>query len=170
MTPAINTVNDQAAKPTRNSYASYLIKVPFFYCKPRDCLGYYIAMINTYHCLLCQLFVYFHLPEYYCCNTRSGEVILLRIPSRKRYPDSLLHGFQRLRSRWRGLSVAQLVCLPHKPTTRQTSHANDFVNLKAYRRETSARMIASMKPPYLSYNFFTQTAITVNPLFSPPLK
>ena len=28
-------------------------KVSFFYCKPRDCLGCYIAMTNTYHCLQC---------------------------------------------------------------------------------------------------------------------
>ena len=85
MTPAIDAVNDQAAKATHPQLC-VISKVSFFYCKPRDCLGYYIATINTYHCLLCQLFVYFHLPAYYCCNTRSGEVIPLRIPSRKRYP------------------------------------------------------------------------------------
>ena len=99
MTPAINAVNDQAAKATHPQLC-VISKVPFFNCKPRDCLGYYIAMINTYHCLLCQLFVYFHLPEYYCCNTRSGEVIPLRIPSRKRYP-----GFSLTQPRPQGFSL-----------------------------------------------------------------
>ena len=40
-----------------------------------------------------------------------------------------------LRSRWRGFFVQWLAYGANKPTTRQTSHADDFVNAKSHARE-----------------------------------